>query len=127
SNRLPKDFDLLANSLRDRAKMAVLFVCLHSHDRVTRVLCNPVEIPPLDQRPAEVARLLHEYLDEAAHAFGVRRPELTEPMQQAIFHDARSLSELEKVALRLVALRNTPNVNQAAQWLNMAPVSLNRW
>jgi len=127
SNRLPKDFDLLAMSFRDREKMAVLFVCLHSHDRVTRVLCNPVVIPPLDRRPTEVGRLLHEYLDEAALAFGVRRPELSEPMQQSIFHDVTSLSELEKVALRLVALRNTPNVNQAAQWLHMAPVSLNRW
>jgi hypothetical protein len=127
SNRLPKDFDTLASSLRDRHKMALLFVCLHSNDRVTRVLCNPIVIPPLAQRRAELGRLLNDYLDEAAQIFGVRRPQLSEQMQHCVFDDATSLCELEKVALRLVALRNTPNVNQAAQRLNMAPVSLNRW
>jgi hypothetical protein len=127
SNRLPKDFDALAAAFRDRQKTAVMFVCLHSNDRITRVLCNPIVIPPLIRRRAEAARLLNEYLEEAAQLFGARRLELSEQMQQCVFADASSLCELEKVALRLVALRNTPNVNQAAQRLNMAPVSLNRW
>jgi hypothetical protein len=127
SNRLPKDFDALAASFRDRQNMAVMFVCLHSNDRVTRVLCNPIEIPPLSRRRTELPRLLNDYLDEAAQLFGARRLELSEHTQQGVFADASSLCELEKVALRLVALRNTPNVNQAAQRLHMAPVSLNRW
>lgn len=127
SNRLPKDFDLLAMSFRQRSMMAVLFVCLHSHDRITRVLCRPVAIPPLARRTPELARLLDESLAEAAHSLGVARPQLSEAMQRCVFDEARSLSDLDKAALRLVALRNAPNINQAAQRLGMAPVSLNRW
>jgi transposase-like protein len=38
-----------------------------------------------------------------------------------------SLSEIEKATLRLVALRSSATVSQAAARLGMAPVSLSRW
>lgn len=40
---------------------------------------------------------------------------------------AMSLSEIEKAALRLVALRSSANMSNAAGRLGMAPVSLARW
>lgn len=127
SNRLPRDFDTLAMLLRHHRTMAVLFVCLHNHDRMMDVLCRPITIPPLAERRPELERLLNECLDEAAHTLGVARPQLPAQVQQGVLEDVESLCDLEKAALRLVVLHNTPNVNQAAQRLNMALVSLNRW
>jgi hypothetical protein len=40
---------------------------------------------------------------------------------------ASSLPEIEKATLRLVALRHSRNLSQAAARLGMAPVSLSRW
>jgi len=42
-------------------------------------------------------------------------------------HAGTSLPEIEKAALRLVALRVAPNLSNAATRLGMAPVSLSRW
>jgi hypothetical protein len=42
-------------------------------------------------------------------------------------HAASSLAEIEKVTLRIVALRASCNLSQAAGRLEMAPVSLTRW
>jgi hypothetical protein len=42
-------------------------------------------------------------------------------------HAATSLPEIEKATLRLVALRASRTLSQAAERLGMAPVSLSRW
>lgn len=44
-----------------------------------------------------------------------------------IEHDARSLWEIKKATLRIVALKMTQNVHQAPKVLGMAQVSLSRW
>jgi hypothetical protein len=126
SNRLPDDLDLLAAAFHDSAS-AVLFVCLHSNDRITDLLCRPLKIPPLTERLPEFPRLLNEYLDEAALALGARPIRLSEHMQRSVLHHVRSLCDLEKVALRLVAIQSAGNLYRAAHQLHMAPVSLVRW
>jgi hypothetical protein len=42
-------------------------------------------------------------------------------------HGARSIPEIEKATLRIVALNMTNNSHQAAKVLRMAQVSLSRW
>lgn len=126
SNRLPDDFDALAAAFHESAS-AALFVCLHSNDRITDLLCRPLKIPPLAERLPEFPRLLNEYLDEAAHSLGARPIRLSRPMQQSVLHHVKSLSDLEKVALRLVAIQSSGNLYRAAHQLHMAPVSLIRW
>lgn len=126
SNRLPDDFDSLAASFHDSGS-AALFVCLHSNDRITDLLCRPLKIPPLTERLPEFERLLNEYLDEAAQILGARHVRLSEPMQQSVLHHVRSLSDIEKAALRLVALKSAGNLYRAAHQLHMAPISLIRW
>jgi hypothetical protein len=126
SNRLPGDFDRLAASFHDSAA-AVLFVCLHSNDRITDLMCRPLKIPPLTQRLPEFPRLLNEYLDEAAQVLGARHVRLSEPLQQSVLHHVKSLSDIEKAALRLVALKSSGNLYRAAHQLHMAPISLIRW
>lgn len=126
SNRLPDDFDRLAASFHESGS-AVLFICLHSNDRITDLMCRPLKIPSLTQRLPEFPRLLNEYLDEAAQALGAHHVRLSEPMQQSVLHHVKSLSDIEKAAWRLVALKSSGNVYRAAHQLHMAPISLIRW
>jgi hypothetical protein len=126
SNRLPDDFDRLAASFHESGS-AALFICLHSNDRITDLLCRPLKIPSLTERLPEFPRLLNAYLDEAAQALGARHVRLPESMQQSVLHHVKSLSDIEKAALRLVALKSSGNLYRAAQQLHMAPISLIRW
>lgn len=129
SRRLPHDLPELL-TLLDRPDSWVQFiVCTTSRARTGLfTIPMPIEVPPLGIREIELPRIIQAYADEAIAA-------LSAPMScfsgndQAwvIKHDARSLSDIEKATLRIVALRMTDNVHQAARVLGMAPVSLSRW
>jgi hypothetical protein len=127
SRRLPTDFDELAASLQGSVPATTLFVCLDDDDRIRDLLCRPLEIPSLVQRASDLDRLLDAYLEEAAQALLVRSVQLSQRLRRSLFRHVISLTELEKAALRLVALKSTPNMTQAALRLEMAPVSLSRW
>jgi hypothetical protein len=127
ANRLPPDFDALAASFRECGSIAMIFVCLQDSDRVRDLLCPPIEVPSLAERAPYLHRLLDECLEEAAEALGVRGVRLTEAMRESILLDVESLADLEKTALRVVALASSRNMSRAAERLQMAPVSLSRW
>lgn len=127
SNRLPPDFDAFTMSLREEGSPVMLFVCLHDNDRIRDLLCPPIEIPSLAQREHDLERILDECLKEAAEALGVRAVRLSVDMRRSVLGDVRSLSDLEKATVRLVALMSARNLSQAAERLHMAPVSLSRW
>ena len=121
ARRLPRDFSSLASST------TTLFICLHDHDRIRDRMCPPIEIPSLAQRTPDRDRLLDEYLEDAAHALGVDRIQLSPSVRRSIAGQVTSLAELEKTVLRVVALLSSQNLSQAAERLHMAPVSLSRW
>jgi hypothetical protein len=127
SHRLPADFDRLCQSVQDAAPFPTVFVCLHGDDRLRDLLCRPLEIPPLAARAAESHRLLQEALDEATTALGTERLRLPRQAQQGVMERVASFAELEKTALRIVALASAQNPSQAAVRLRIAPVSLKRW
>ncbi len=127
SRRLPTDFDRLRESVRDAAPFPTVFVCLHGDDRVRDLVCHPLEVPPLAARASEFHGLLQEALDEAATALGTGHLRLPRQAQQGAMKRVASFAELEKTALRIVALATAPNPSQAAVRLGMAPVSLKRW
>lgn len=127
ARRLPRDFDRLCRSLRESPRAAIVFVCLQGDDRVRDLLCRPLEIPPLAERTAEPEILFQESLDEAAATLGTPRLRISPAARQGILERVTSFAELEKAALRIVALATAKNLSQAAEWLRMAPVSLSRW
>lgn len=126
SRRLPADFDLLTPRLRGGLPTTT-FVCLHDDDRVRDLLCRPIEIPSLAERAPELDRLLDESLDDAAETLGLPRARLSRRVRRIVLDHVASFADLEKTALRVVALVSAPNVTQAALRLRMAPVSLIRW
>jgi hypothetical protein len=127
ANRLPRDFDALVTRLRQENSTAMLFVCLNGNDPLRDLLYPPIEIPSLAQRVPDRERLLDEFLMEAAAVLGVDTVQLAERMRSSVLRNVASLADLEKTALRLVALASSQNMSQAAARLHMAPVSLSRW
>ncbi len=126
--RLPPDFDRVVERLRDPTSQVQLIVCAEGSKECERCRVTPIVIPPLAARQDEIDRIIHEYADDAMVELAAPRS-----VFQAADHDwvrehaASSLPEIEKATLRLVALRASRNLSQAATQLGMAPVSLSRW
>lgn len=127
AHRLPWDFQALAASFRQAGSLAMLFVCLRDSDQLRDALCPPVRIPSIAECEPDLDRLLNECFLEAAAELEVRRVRLASRHRQDILRDAESVPDLEKTALRIVALASSRTVGYAAAKLNMASISLTRW
>jgi transcriptional regulator with GAF, ATPase, and Fis domain len=91
-------------------------------------LAAPIQVPPLASREAELDRIIAEYAEDAIAELGTRRTGfLAIDRAWVREHAASSLPEIEKATLRLVAIRESRNLSNAAARLGMAPVSLSRW
>ncbi|MEO7736305.1 MAG: hypothetical protein ABIY55_35430 [Kofleriaceae bacterium] len=127
--RPPHDFPSLVARLRDSNN--VQYICLDEDAAQWLVRPGPIEVPPLAQRVSELPRIVDEYMFDAVIELAPMPGTLalTERDRAWLIESAaaKSLSEIEKAALRLVALRSTANVSRAAARLGMAAVSLSRW
>jgi hypothetical protein len=91
-------------------------------------LAAPITVPPLTSRVAEVDRIITEYADDAIAELGTPRTGfLAVDRAWVREYASASLPEIEKATLRLVAIRESRNLSNAAARLGMAPVSLSRW
>jgi hypothetical protein len=127
--RPPHDFLSLVTKLRRSDN--VQYICLDRDSLQWLVRPGPIEVPPLEERTADLPRIVDEYVFDATVELA--------PMPRTLVlanRDRRwllkraatmSLSEIEKAALRLVALRSSVNLSHAAARLGMAAVSLSRW
>jgi hypothetical protein len=88
----------------------------------------PVVIPPLRSRRDEVERLVVEYEADAAHRLGISGVELS-PAQRAWIRErsGETLPDLQKAALRLLAIRHAGSIYGAAALLKMSHAALGRW
>jgi uncharacterized protein YaeQ len=60
-------------------------------------------------------------------ALGTGRLRLPRHARQGVLHGVASFADLEKTALRTIALAAAPNPSQAAMRLGIALISLTRW
>lgn len=131
SSRLPSDVsELLARLHKPEPERPVqLVVCLNGDNR--RLLLAgpvPIRVSPLRKRTEELPRIVEEYAEEAIAALNAPAGSFTHAdLWWVIERAARSLAEIEKATLRIVALRVSANVPQAAELLGIAPISLVRW
>jgi hypothetical protein len=127
SKRLPHDFSAVLERIREPDARVQLIMCSERHDE-TNAAIVPIEVPPLATRTGEVARIVDEYVLDATTALNTPPGCLTRSDRQWILEQAATtLPEIEKAALRLVALRTSPTMAHAAARLGMAPISLSRW
>ena len=128
SRRLPRDFDDVVVALRDPSARVQLVVCAGTPEDCRTRCAAPIILPSLAGRQAELDRIITEYAQDAiAELDAPRTGFLAVDRAWVRENAATSLPEIEKATLRLVAIRHTPNLTQAAARLGMAPVSLSRW
>jgi hypothetical protein len=129
ANRLPHDFDDVLSAFREPESGVQLVVC--SKDSAMSSAAG-IEIPALAARCSEVPHIVSEYVDDMIDILhapdNCLRPwDIQWIMQHAAFMRDATIADIEKAALRIVALRVTGNLTRAAKVLGMAPVSLERW
>jgi hypothetical protein len=128
TQRLPRDFTALVAALRDPACQVQLVVCAEDAADCEPYVAVPIVVPPLTRRADELDRIIAEYAEDAIAELGAARNGFG-PVDRAWVrtHSAASLPDIEKGTLRLVAIRASRNISNAAARLGMAPVSLARW
>jgi hypothetical protein len=127
--RPPHGFSSLVDQLRGSDD--VQYICLEEDSLRWLVRPGPIEVPHIAERAEDLARIVDEYIFDAIVALAPppRSLALTERDRQWLIEDAAttSISEVEKATLRLVAMRSSATLSQAAARLGMATVSLSRW
>ena len=127
SKHLLCDWNKTDRALREPSPRAQLVVCGHELGDGKPVQIAPIAIPPLTTRAAELQRIVDEYATESMAALGVREPLPPNDRAWIASYSAATLPEIEKAALRLVAIRKAGNVAGAAELLGMSHSSLLRW
>lgn len=84
-------------------------------------------MPPLAERTSEIHRIVDEYAADAIAELHARDACLTAGDRRWIIEHPTSLAEIEKATMRVVALRMSRHLSEAAERIGMAPVSLWRW
>jgi hypothetical protein len=129
SRRLPQDLPELMRLLDVPDHRVQLLVCMGSHER-SRILMLPlpIEAPPISLRETELPRIVQAYAADAFSELCAAPSCFSDEDQEWVMkHSARSLSEIEKATLRVVAFNKTGSVYRAAGLIGIAPVSLSRW
>jgi hypothetical protein len=129
--RPPHDLDDVLHQLErpgPRVLLVIVDAALGRRHLADAMLNQGIQIPRLDRRPAELPAIVDAYLADAVEATSFPRSLFTaEDREWVITHESSSLPEIEKATQRLLALRGSRNLSNAAQRLQMAPVSLSRW
>lgn len=126
--RPPRDFPSLVTQLR--SSNDVQYILLEEDSLRWLVRPGPIEVPSVAERMSELPRIVDEYvLDAIVELAPPQTLTLDERDRNWLIETARtsSLAEIEKAAVRLVALRSSRNLAHAAMRLGMAGVSLARW
>lgn len=127
--QLPADIDDVLQRVYEPDSDVQLVVCMGHQDRGA-ALSGPmaIQIPPLPLRESELPRIVEEYAEDAIATLRAPMGSFTEMDRWWVMNNAaRSLPEIEKATLRLVAVATSPTISNAAAQLGMSTVSLNRW
>src|SRR5262249_50450495 len=124
ARRLPDDFEEVRSALVDPTAQTRLVVCAREPSE-TGISSSAIGVPPLKTRGADLDRIIAEYVVDAATALGMQpRSFSSSDRDWVLQHASSSLAEIETATRRLLAIRETGNLNQAAIRLGMARISL---
>jgi hypothetical protein len=116
--------------IRDPHARVQLVVCAQPRDVGDALLTipTPISIPSLASRTDELMRIVDEYAADAISTLGAAPESFIDGDRSWIMRqEASSVCAVETATLRLIALRASASVSNAAARLGIAPVSLSRW
>jgi hypothetical protein len=129
--QFPVDFDEVLRAFREPNSDVRLIVCAMAPVRVREGVGwgpVPLDIPSLRSRSSELLRIVSEYANDAIAS--LHAPDGCFEARDAEWvmkHFAVTISEIEKATLRVVAIKASRDLTNAARRLGMALVSLTRW
>lgn len=126
--RRPRDLVPMLEELQRPGCLAQLMVLAKSPRKADVYTLAPVVIPPLRTRRDELERITMEYEVEAVRRLGIEPLELT-PAQRSWIAERSSetLPDIQRAALRLIAIRHAGSLVGAAALLQMSREALGRW
>lgn len=130
AKRLPHDFAAVIDRVRDPSAHVQTVVCWGQLDprHPLLVVPAPIVLPSICERKGELSWIVEEYAMDAIATLNARAECFTvDDRTWVTEHASRSLDEIDKATLRIVAIRMSHNLSDAAARLDMAPVSLSRW
>jgi DNA-binding NtrC family response regulator len=127
--QLPRDFSAAVTMFRESDARVQLMICGGRRDKSLALLevLAPILIPSLQERAAELPRIVEEFAADAAAALSSNVSLSAKDHDWICKHSASSLDEIETTTLRLVALRQEGNVLRASRLLGISHVSLGQW
>lgn len=128
SERPPSDYPDVLRQLCEPDARVQLIVCSKIRGTAPVDANAPIMVPSLKLRANEVPHIVEQYIQDAIAILNEPRATLTHSDRIWIVEEAATtLPEIEKAALRLIALRTSSNIAGAAARLGMASTSLSRW
>ena len=126
--RLPPDLVEALDRPRRPVPRAQLILCARNPARSDLCFAAAISVPPLSKRAHELDRIVTEYADDALGQLDAPRGSFTTRDRDWIRrHAASSLAEIEKITLRMIAVRTSRSINQAAARLGMSHTALASW
>jgi len=133
--QVPDEFRSMIPLARSLSTSVQLMLCGDARFDTHPLLVQPVPIrvPSLVTRTEEIPRIVDEYGHDAIAELRANDPRpravrfTADDRAWVLDHSPLTLPEIEKTALRLVAIKMSENLHRAADRLGMAPVSLLRW
>jgi len=127
--RLPRDFPAAVALIHEPAACVHLVICGDRHDEYEALLeaMAPIYVPSLQERTAELPRIVEEYAADTAVALSSTASFTSNDRDWICRCCASSLPEIENATLRMVALHEAGNVVGAATRLRMSHTSLGEW
>jgi hypothetical protein len=131
----PPDFDEVLRAVREPECEVQLVVCATAAParEVLAVAAAHIQIPSLKARPAEeVERIVSEYIEDAIETLGAPRDclgprDIEWILERGAVASDLAIPDIEKAVFRLVAIKMTSTLTEAADMLGMASVSVARW
>jgi len=129
AERLPQEFDNILKTFREPESGVRLLICVGKSARTALFLgATPIDIPSLETREKELARIISEYAEDAIDFLCAPRTCLSpQDLEWVAQLPKLTIPEIEKALRRIVAMRISRNISSAANKLGMTSVSLTRW
>jgi len=127
--RPPRDVASMKELIQEPKARVQLVICAGRYDRrnVLLAVADPIQVPSLKDRAAELPRIVEEYAADAITALSSTVTFTTQDRDWVCAHSASSLQDIQRATMRILALRRAGTILNAAKLLGIGHTSLGEW